>query len=419
LKKLLLLLLVLVVAALMWGLMRRNAPVSAQFVHVKKQTLVTTLPTNGKAEPIEWETARAPTAGLLSRVLVQDGQSVAAGAVLAEISDPTLSTDQQTAQAHLGEARANLAALEAGRPTDEVEIANSLDRARLDLAREQKELEVRQRLLAKQAATAQDVQEESDKVARLRNEIVGLEKRKSALVSVPAVEAARARVRAAEAELEQVRQRSALTVVHAPIAGQVYSLPVRAGAYVNAGDEVASVGRLDRLRVRVYVDEPLLGRVAKGQPVTIRWEALPGKEWLGRVERKPAEIHALGSRQVGEVLCTIENPGRDLIPGSNVDAEIRTAVVDNALVVPKEVLRHDAAGDYVLLLSGDTVQRRPVKTGNSTVTLMQIVDGLAEGDAVAMPTVGALEPGQRVAPVFQTVSWLRNSHYSAGSTQEL
>jgi len=400
LKKLLLLLLALVLAVVVWGLMRRNAPADARFVRARRQTLVTTLPTNGKAEPIVWETARAPAAGLLSRVAVQDGETVAAGTVLAEIADPALNADLQSAQAHLGEAQANLAALESARPSDEVEISNSLARARLDLEREQKELDVRKRLLAKQAATAQDVQEQADKVARLQNEIAGLQKRRAALVNAPEVDAAKARVRAAEAELEQVRQRSALTQVHAPIAGEIYSLPVRSGGYVKAGDEIASIGRLDRLRVRVYVDEPLLGRVEDGQLVTIRWEAAPGKQWQGRVERKPEEIKALGSRQVGEVLCTIENPGHDLIPGANVDAEIRTAVVENALVIPKEALRHDSGGDYALLLKGGTVERRPVKTGNSTVSLMQILDGLSEGDAVALPSETELKPGDRVSPSF-------------------
>jgi hypothetical protein len=105
----------------------------------------------------------------------------------------------------------------------------------------------------------------------------------------------------------------------------------------------------------------------------------------------------LGSRQVGEVVCTIENPGRDLIPGTNVDAEIRTAVANNALVIPKETLHHDAAGDYVFALQGDTVQRRAVKTGNSTVTLVQVTDGLAEGDAVALPGETPLKAGDRVS----------------------
>jgi HlyD family secretion protein len=399
LKKLVFLALALLAAAIVWGVMRRNAPPSVKFVRARRQTLVSTLPTNGKAEPIEWQVARAVASGLVSRLPVQEGQNVAAGAVLAEIADPTLETDTQAAEAHVAEARANLAALQTGRPADSIEISNSLARAHLDLDREQKELAVRQRLQQKQAATAMDVDEQAAKVARLQAEIAGLEKRRGALVASSEVDAARARLLASQADLDLVRKRSAQTVVRAPIAGEIYSLPVRAGAYLNAGDEVASVGRIDRLRVRVYVDEPLLGRVAVGQPVSIKWEALPGKEWQGHVDSKPAAIQAVGSRQVGEVLCTIENPGRDLIPGANVDAEIRTAVVDHALVIPKETLRRDAAGDYVLALAGDTLQRRAVKTGNSTVTLVQILGGLAEGDAVALPSEIALKPGDRVAPV--------------------
>jgi HlyD family secretion protein len=164
---------------------------------------------------------------------------------------------------------------------------------------------------------------------------------------------------------------------------------------------VANIGILKRLRVRVYVDEPLLGRVAPGQPVTIKWEALPGKQWTGTVERMPSSIVAMGSRQVGEVVCTIENPGHELIPGTNVDAEIRTAVVDNALVIPKEALHHDAAGDYVFLLQGNTVQRRNVKTGNSTVTQVQIAEGLAEGDEAVLPGETPLASGDRVTPVLR------------------
>lgn len=99
---------------------------------------------------------------------------------------------------------------------------------------------------------------------------------------------------------------------------------------------------------------------------------------------------------MGEVVCAIENPGRDLIPGNNVDAEIRTAVVENALVIPKETLRRDAAGDYVFLLRGDVIERRAIKTAVSNVTQAQVVEGLAEGDAIALPTDIELKAGKRV-----------------------
>jgi HlyD family secretion protein len=242
-----------------------------------------------------------------------------------------------------------------------------------------------------------DVEAAQDKVRQSEIEIEGLENRRKSLVDRSEVAAARARLQDVEVALNLARQRASLNTLLAPMAGEIYGLAVRPGAYLNVGDTAANVGRLDRLRVRVYVDEPELGRVAEGQPVTITWDALPGREWRGTVERKPGSIQGLGSRQVGEVICSIENPRRELIPGANVNAEIRTAVVEGALVIPKETLRHDAQGDYVFALNGEAVARRPVKKGASSVTLIQVVEGLADGDAVALPSDVLLKPGDRVA----------------------
>src|SRR5581483_116890 len=208
----------------------------------------------------------------------------------------------------------------------------------------------------------------------------------------------RARLQDAQAAFDLARDRAAQGVVRAPISGVIYGLTARTGGYVNPGDLLANVGNLDRLRVRVYVDEPELGRVVEGQPVTITWQALPGKQWSGSVERKPTSIQPLGTRQVGEVICWIDNAGHELIPGTNVDAVIRTAVVQNALVIPKETLRHDSQGSYVLLLKDDVVERRPVNTGVTSISEVQVTSGLAEGDRVALPSDTPLQPGDRVIP---------------------
>ena len=397
-KKLLLLLLLVVAAVIGWGVFRKNAPPQVNFARVKRETLVSTLSTNGKAEPFEWQAVHAETAGLVSQVAVREGQRVAKGAALAVIVDPSLEADVAAGEAKVAEARAHLAALEAGgKPAELAGIENNLARARFDLQQHQKEYGALRRLAEKQAAVPQDVEAAQDKVRQSEIEIEGLENRRKSLVDRTEIAAARARLQDVEVALNLARQRARLNTLLAPIAGEIYGLAVRPGAYLNVGDAAANVGRLDRLRVRVYVDEPELGRVAEGQPVTITWDALPGKQWRGTVERKPGSIQALGSRQVGEVICSIENPGRELIPGANVNAEIRTAVVEGALVVPKETLRHDAQGDYVFALSGDTVARRPVKKGASSVTGIQVVEGLAEGDAVALPSDVPLKPGGRVA----------------------
>jgi HlyD family secretion protein len=401
LKKLVMALLLLAAAVVGWGVLRKHSPPKVNFTQVKRTTLISNLPTNGKVEPFEWQGIRAERAGIVSSVSVRDGQAVRKDEVIAALSDPSLQADIQGAEAREAEARANLSALEmGGRPAELADIENSLKQARLELQQQQKESASLERLVQQQAATKIEVDAAHQKVQLSEATIEGLERRRQSLVAKSDVAAALARLQDAQSALNLARERAAQGVVRAPMAGAIYGLAVRAGGYVNPGDLLANVGKLDRLRVRLYVDEPELGRVVAGEPVSITWEALPGKKWDGSVERKPSSIQPLGSRQVGEVLCWIDNSAHDLIPGTNVDATIRTAVVENALVIPKEVLRRDAKGSFVFRLAGDTVERRSVKTGNASIGDVQVVDGLSEGDQVALPSDVAVKPGDRVTPVM-------------------
>jgi HlyD family secretion protein len=397
LKKLLLVLLLVVAAAIGWGIFRKNTPPTVPFTHVKRETLVSTLPTNGKAEPFEWQAVHTQADGLVNRVDAVEGRSVGKGDVLAVISDPAKQSEVDAAQAKVNEASANVASLEAGpRPAELTEIDNAAARASLDLQQADRELATTQRLAEKQAATAAEVTAAHDKVDQIKVQIAGLEKRRRNVTSQPDIAAARARLQDAQVALKLAEQQASQTEIHAPLAGVVYGLAVRPGAFLSAGDPIANIGQMDRLRVRVYVDEPELGRVALGQPVTITWQAMADKQWSGTVERKPTAIEALGSRQVGQVICVIENPDHLLIPGTNVDATIRTGVVEKALTIPKETMRHDAGGDYVFVLQGDAVELRRVKTGISSVTRIQVIDGLQESDRVAMPSETPLKAGMKV-----------------------
>src|SRR5262249_34690582 len=154
-----------------------------------------------------------------------------------------------------------------------------------------------------------------------------LERKKASLTSTEDKTVAEAQLKQAQAAAAQARQRISQSIIRSPISGVVYSLAARPGDYLSAGDLIANIGRLDTLRVRVYVDQPELGRVATGQPVTITWDALPGATWKGVVDKLPTEVIAVGTRQVGEVFCTIGNADGKLAPGTNVTAEIRTNVV--------------------------------------------------------------------------------------------
>ena len=123
--------------------------------------------------------------------------------------------------------------------------------------------------------------------------------------------------RDAEAAVKSAQHRLALGSIRAPVSGTLYQFDLKVGAYLQPGDLVGLVGNLDKVKVTVYVDEPDLGRVAVGMPVTITWDAMPGRQWKGTVDKFPTQVVALGTRQVGEVGCIIDNPDRDLLPGED------------------------------------------------------------------------------------------------------
>ena len=396
-----LILLVPLAVILVWSFAKKNEPPEVPFAKVKRETLVSTLQSNGKVEPLRYATVHVDTAGLVAELPVKEGQRVAQGAELSKLSVPGLGAQLAAAEVHVEQARAELEVIErGGRRTELADIDANLARARLDREAEQREYNALHRLEEKQAATREEAEEARGKLRLTELEIEALEHKRTVLVGSTDRTVAEARLREAETEVRLAERRMADTVVRAPMAGVVYSLPVRLGTYLNAGDPVANIGVLDRLRVRIYIDEPELGRVAVGLPVNITWDASPGKSWQGTVEHLPTQIQPLGTRQVGEVLCTIENPMRELVPGTNVNAEIRASVVAGALTIPKEALRRDANGTGVFALTSGAVHWRPVKAGSTSISRVQVLEGVTEGDSVALPTSFALHDGQKVTAAY-------------------
>jgi RND family efflux transporter MFP subunit len=180
------------------------------------------------------------------------------------------------------------------------------------------------------------------------------------------------------------------------MAGVAYQFDIRKGDYLEVGKQVAIIGDLNQMRVRVYVDEPDLGRVSLNLPVEITWDARPGQKWHGRVTQTPTEITALNTRQVGVVTCIIDNPNHELLPGTNVDASIISKVVNDAISIPKQALQTTSEGTGVWKLNGDTVAWQPVGAGVSNITNVQIKSGLKTGDRVVLPSDATLSNGMRV-----------------------
>ena len=384
-----------------WFATRPKTPPEVPFARAIREKLVSTLTTNGKIEPVEFTAIRSEIDASVKQVLVERGQRIAQGVVIAVL-------DVAGAQQQLAEAESRMAQAEAdlklyargGNAAALLEIDNSVRKARVDLDIARREKDTLERLAAKSAATRAEVQAARDKVIQVEAEIAALERKRTAPLPEGGREAAEARLREARTAADAARARIEQGKVRGPMAGVAYNVAVRAGAFVHPGDLIAEVGRLDQLRAILYVDEPELGRVAKGMVVVLTWDAAPGKQWTGTVDKLPTQIIPLASRQVGEVTCRISNQDGALQAGANVNAEIRSAVAEDALTIPKEAVRREGDRTVVLLLASDKVQWKPVRLGISSVTRVQVLDGLNPGDAVALPIEGSLAGGDPVRAVF-------------------
>jgi HlyD family secretion protein len=403
LRRLLLALLILVAVVSGWLFFGRSAPPEVPFTRVIRETLVSTLITNGKVEPSQWMAVRAEREGVVERVQVDRGKPVVTGQLLVTLDARDSRNELASAEARISAIRAEMDMLNQGGKAPELaQIENGLTRARANLANAKREYETLKRLSEKQAATPAEVEVARKPMEAAELEIQSLDRQRSALVTQPDKAAAQARLREAEIAAEAARGRVESANIRSPMNGVVYQLDLRTGAYVRPGDLIANVGRLDDLRVVVYVDEPELGRVEKGMPVTITWDALPARKWEGTILRVPTQVTTLGTRQVGEVVAEIANPDQSLIPGTNINAEIRSKVVPNALTIPKEALRREGSQTGVFKLGAENrVSWQLVGTGAASITRVQVTSGLAEGDAVSLPVDRPLRNGNAVHPLFR------------------
>ena len=130
----------------------------------------------------------------------------------------------------------------------------------------------------------------------------------------------RARQQLANARADQAAALSSYAGanIRTPISGTVYSVPVAEYDYVPSGEDLLDIADLNLIQIRAYFDEPEIGKLAVGQPVTIVWDAKPNKLWHGHIEQVPTTVITYGTRNVGECLITVDDARGDLLPNTNV-----------------------------------------------------------------------------------------------------
>ena len=215
---------------------------------------------------------------------------------------------------------------------------------------------------------------------------------------------------------QQVERNLGYATITSPIDGVVISRAVEEGQTVAAGFETPTLftiaNDLTQMQVVADVDEADIGQVTEGQRVDFTVDAYPDDTFEGVVEQVRLEATTESSVVTYEVVITAHNPDLKLKPGLTANVTIYTLEKENALSVPTRALRfvpdatllaelgmtaeaEPAQGEAgtkrtVWVVNGQTLSPRLVTAGAASGDRTEIIDGLSDGDIVAVDMAAAV-----------------------------
>lgn len=372
------------------GWMMRRGVVLVRAEAVTRQTISSTISTNGRIEPIQNFEAHVLSPAMVKRVLVHEGDTVKRGQLLIQLDDADARAQAAKALAKLRSAEADLQAVAAGGTQEEVLTTRS-DKVKAQAERDAaaRNLQAVQRLQQTGAASPAEVEVARNRLQKAEADLQLAQSKLTGRFSNP--EIAKVQAEAEEGRTSYAAAQETLKNSHitAPFAGVVYQLKVKPGSFVNSGDLLVQMANFNDVQVRAFVDEPDIGKLAKDEKVQVTWDAIPGRTWQATLTRIPTAVTTVGTRSVGEITCEIQNPDHKLLPNVNVNVNIVTAKRDKALTVSREAV-HDFDGRRVVYeIENGKIKSRDVQTGTSSLTRVEILSGISEGTQVALGALNA------------------------------
>lgn len=214
------------------------------------------------------------------------------------------------------------------------------------------------------------------------------------------------RLAAARAELRQIEEQLRYTTIEAPFDGVVTSRAIDPGDIVypasspkGTDQALLKVARVDTIRVKTYLPENDSVWADVGDPATVAFDALPGRAFLGRIERLSRSLDP--STRTMQVEIDLANPDGRILPGLYGRVEVVLESRSDALALPASAVRFTETGDaYVYLVSADNAaHRQSVTVGADDGNWIEILDGLTANARVVDGLVGGLSEGQPVETV--------------------
>lgn len=352
-----------------------DQPVPVELRLPKQANIQTSVHASGEVEANVTSLCAFQIGGRVNRVLVEEGQPVRKGQLLAQLDPTDYKNAYDAAQGQAMAARAIEHKAQAG------PRAQELEQARIDFAQQQDQYNRMKFLYEHQSLPANDFHkiEASYRAAEQRYKMAVEGSRAEDKAS------ATGQSHAAAAQMQEASKHLADTRLLAPVAGMIGMKKMDVGNTVAAGSPVLSVLDLDPVKVRVGIPEAEIGKVKQGARAVVTIPSLGGQSFEGTVDA--VGVAADTASRTYTVKIAVPNKNHLLRAGMIAEARIFSDQRANVLTVPGDAIVHDAHGVtlvYVFDASRNRVYARRIDPGDLLENEIEIRSGLSAGDKIVV-----------------------------------
>ena len=354
------------------------APIKVTVAQAKETTLALSVFGIGNVEARRSYNIGPSSTGRVTKVLVDQGDKVAVGQLLAEMDPIDQEERMQASQAAADRATHNVKSAEAS-------VAEAVSRAHTAKASADRYAELRNKnFISQEAADAKRHEANAAQAARAGTE--------------SALAAARDELRRAVADRTGTGKVRAQLRLHSPIDGVVVSRLAEPGSTLAAGQTLLQVVDPASLWVRARIDQGRSGGLAVGLPAEVVLRSLPGQILHGRVERVDLVGDAVAEERIANIAFTQLPVG--LTIGELAEVTIRRPPIEKTLAIPAAAVKQMGKEAGVWLLQDGRLIFRPVTIGAVTLEgLVQVASGLKAGESVIVHSSQPLSQNMRVKVV--------------------
>jgi len=382
---------VLAVALITYGLSRMKpaAPSVSRSVlltdTVKRGQMVRQVRGNGTLIPEEIRQIAAPVEGRVEQRFVKPGEEVNAGTVLVELSNPTLKQAATDVEYQIKSAEADLNNLRSRLESDRMSQQASLAQVQSEYNQARIQLDADEQLAKEGLVPVLTLRISRVKVEQLANRLAIEQKRMDATKSSADAQLAAqgARIEQLRAQLRLDQEQVASLQVRAGTSGVLQEVTVEVGQQITPGTNIARVADPSSLKAALQIPETQIKDIALGQPTSIDTRTGGGVAGGGVVEGRVQRIDPAAHN--GTVTVDVQLEGQlpqGARPDLSVDGIIELERLDNVLYMGRPATGGGAQGTVTLFRvepDGHTAMRVPVKLGRTSVSTVEVVEGLREG----------------------------------------